>query len=209
MSNLNQGPIFIFMAIAAIFAAVGSADAEGGLAGETTFNPGEILLRWTAPGDNGYTGRAAGYDIRYQAYSLGPLDTEAEWRNASRVLGEPSPSIAGVKDSMIVKSLVYGASFYFAMKTYDLAGNYSVLSNSPLVTAGDTLNCSYIPGDANADGYINIKDVACVVSYLYKEGFLPYPLQSADVDASGIINILDVSYVIKSIYHEGPDPVCY
>lgn len=98
---------------------------------------GVVDLQWTAPGDDGYEGQAAGYDLRYQIFQRGPIDTEEEWLAASQVDGEPQPSLAGQIDSMMVTGLVPDAGYYFCIKAYDEAGNYSGLSNSPLKTAYD------------------------------------------------------------------------
>jgi len=100
------------------------------------FNPGEVVLHWTATGDDGQTGRATGYDIRYVSDSAGPIDTDTEWNQADQISDEPVPSIAGQNDSMVVTGLTPGAAYYFSLKAYDEAINYSGLSNSPLVTAG-------------------------------------------------------------------------
>ena len=104
---------------------------------------GEVMLHWTAPGDDGNQGQASGYDLRYRDYIYGPINNQQKWQNATRVTGEPNPSPAGSTDSMLVSGLEPGARYYFCIKTYDDAGNYSGLSNSPLATASDmglTLN---------------------------------------------------------------------
>ena len=101
------------------------------------FDNGVVVLQWTAPGDDGYDGQAAGYDLRYQISQLGQIDTEQEWQAANQVEGEPLPSPAGQIDSMMVIGLAPGLSYYFCIKAYDEAGNYSGLSNSPLKTAYD------------------------------------------------------------------------
>jgi hypothetical protein len=181
---------------------------SSGLALVSDFNPGEAILYWTAPGNNGYTGRAAGYDIRYQSYAKGPINTEIEWNNATRLIGEPSPSLAGGRDSIVASGLTYGASLYFCLKSYDSSGNYSVLSNSPLLIVGDTLICPFIPGNANADGSFNLLDAGFIVSFLYRNGSSPYPLAAADADLSGAINLLDVSYMISFLYRDGPPLIC-
>lgn len=106
-------------------------------------NNGEVLLHWTAPGDDNYQGRAAAYDIRYRQYIYGPIDNESRWQNATQVYGEPSPSLAGIRDSMLVSGLEPGERYYFGIKTRDEVGNSSGLSNSPSITASDlglTLN---------------------------------------------------------------------
>ncbi len=97
-----------------------------------TENPGEIWLRWTATGDDGLEGIAAGYDIRYRAAQYGPINSDFRWRNAVQVDGEPAPSQCGLCDSMLITGLIPGESYYFCIKAYDDCGNYSGLSNSPL-----------------------------------------------------------------------------
>jgi len=96
---------------------------------------GVVDLQWTAPGDDGYEGQAAGYDLRYQISQLGQIDNEEDWLAANQVDGEPQPSPAGQIDLMMVFGLVPDAGYYFCIKAYDEAGNYSGLSNSPLKTA--------------------------------------------------------------------------
>ncbi len=98
---------------------------------------GEVMLHWTAPGDDGYIGRAAGYDIRYWPSRFGPINSEYKWISAYYVTGEPTPSPAGRRDSMLVTDLESGADYYFCIKAFDEAGNYSGLSNSPLLTASN------------------------------------------------------------------------
>jgi hypothetical protein len=162
--------------------------------------PGKVMLLWTAPGDDGYTGQAAGYDIRYQSAAKGLLDTENEWATAHTVAGEPLPSPAGQTDSMLIGGLDYGASYCFCIRTYDQAGNYSLLSNSPVAVSGDYIECPYTPGDVNADGTVNIFDATYMIRFLYMEGDDPIPLNSGDTDASGFINLFDITRLMTFVY---------
>ena len=66
----------------------------------------------------------------------------------------------------------------------------------------------YICGDADGGGSINILDATSIISYLYKGGPAPDPIESADADASGSINILDVTFIISYLYKGGPAPDC-
>jgi len=86
---------------------------------------GEVLLTWTATGDNGNDGTAASYDIRY---SLVPI-TPANWNEASRVNGEPTPQPAGSSESFTVGNLDPNIRYYFAIRVSDATGNLSGLSN--------------------------------------------------------------------------------
>ncbi len=89
-----------------------------------------ITLGWTAPGDDGKTGSAARYDLRY---STSPL-TEATFASATAVAGMPVPQPAGTRQSVRVPNLLDTGVYYFAMKTVDAAGNWSGLSNVAVYT---------------------------------------------------------------------------
>lgn len=98
-----------------------------------------ITLRWTAPGDTGNTGTAAGYDIRYSTSPIVP-GTPATFLAATRVLTPPAPLPAGMVQSFAVTNLVSGSTvgvtYYFAIMTYGSSGLPSGISNVP---AGTTL----------------------------------------------------------------------
>lgn len=85
---------------------------------------GAALLAWTAPGDNGYTGRAEGYDLRRHRTVI----TLANWDSAEVVPGLPAPSPAGFRDSVRVTGLLTGRVHHFAIRAIDNAGNVSRLS---------------------------------------------------------------------------------
>lgn len=176
--------------------------------GEAQFAPGKVVLIWTAPGDDNYTGQATGYDIRYQSVAIGPLDTENEWILAETVEGEPSPSPAGVTDSMEIGGLGYAVSYYFCIRAYDQAGNYSPMSNSPVAVSGDYIECPYEAGDLDRDGNINIFDATFLIKYLYLQGDPPDPAIAADINASGESNIHDIVDLLSFLYYDGDPPEC-
>ncbi|MFA6339087.1 MAG: fibronectin type III domain-containing protein, partial [Candidatus Paceibacterota bacterium] len=86
-----------------------------------------ITLTWLSPGNDGNSGTAASYDIRYSTSNI----TEGNWVSSTPVSGEPAPLIAGTAQSMIVSGLLDSTSYYFALKTSDAVGNVSGLSNVP------------------------------------------------------------------------------
>jgi len=92
-------------------------------AGTATANT--VVLNWTAPGDDGSTGTAAQYDIRYSTAVI----TDADWASATQVTGEPAPKVAGSAETFTVTGLNNGTTYYFAIKTADEVPNWSVLSN--------------------------------------------------------------------------------
>lgn len=68
--------------------------------------------------------------------------------------------------------------------------------------------CDYVCGDADGSGTVNLLDITYLISYLYKGGPAPEPLESADVDDNGLVNMLDITYLINFLYKGGPEPVC-
>src|SRR5207253_8869806 len=74
-----------------------------------------MSLRWTAPGDDGGTGTATSYDIRYSTSAI----TAANWGSATAVTGEPVPAAAGTQQTFTLTGLASGRAYYVAMKTTD------------------------------------------------------------------------------------------
>lgn len=103
------------------------ADVGNLTTGATTAN--SIDLTWTAPGDDGTTGYASQYDIRYS--SSGIIDTEEKWKDATECTGEPSPSSAGSLEIFTAPGLSPSTTYHFALKTADEVPNWSEISNSP------------------------------------------------------------------------------
>jgi hypothetical protein len=104
------------------------------LSASTGAASGTVDLTWTAPGDDGDTGTASSYLVRYSGAAI----TEANWASATPVTtGVPAPASAGTSQSMTVTGLTPGQTYYFAVKAQDEAGNTSAISNSPSAMAGD------------------------------------------------------------------------
>jgi parallel beta-helix repeat protein len=102
--------------------------------GATTGNKeGTVDLTWTAPGDDGTSGTAANYIVRYATTAI---TTDSGWTSATNVSGEPTPKPSGNQENMTVGGLTPGQKYYFAIKTQDEVPNTSELSNSPSAVAG-------------------------------------------------------------------------
>jgi hypothetical protein len=114
---------------------------------------GSVDLTWTAPGDDGMTGLARTYDLRYSTSAI----TEGNWASATVVPGLAAPKVAGSAEAYTVSGLSTGVTYYFAIKTSDEVPNTSGLSNvasaRPVlgeVTLQDVLN-GY---DGTRDNYV-------------------------------------------------------
>lgn len=82
-------------------------------------------LRWHSPGDDGDTGTATAYEMRY---STSPI-TQDNFPSAQSVTGEPLPQVAGTVQSITVGGLAAQNRYYFAIKSRDEVSNWSLISN--------------------------------------------------------------------------------
>lgn len=89
-----------------------------------------VALRWTAPGNNGTTGQATQYDLRYN--TLGPLD-DTNFTSGVRV-PTPAPSPAGTTETLSVTGLTPATDYWFALRTADAVPNWSPVSNDAVTT---------------------------------------------------------------------------
>jgi hypothetical protein len=94
-----------------------------------------IALRWNATGDDGTTGTATSYDIRYSTSNI----TNANWGSASTVTGEPAPQVAGTQQTYTITGLQPSRTYFVAIRATDNGGNVSALSNVPSGSTLDTI----------------------------------------------------------------------
>ncbi|MCH7575734.1 MAG: PQQ-binding-like beta-propeller repeat protein [Candidatus Marinimicrobia bacterium] len=91
----------------------------------------EATLSWTAPADDGLTGRAARtYSIHY---SLSPI-TAQNFFSTDSVTAPAAPSSPGATENVTVTALRPGRDYHFAVIAYDEVPNYAGLSNVPTGT---------------------------------------------------------------------------
>ncbi|HYS71290.1 MAG TPA: PKD domain-containing protein, partial [Thermoplasmata archaeon] len=87
-----------------------------------------VVLRWTAPGDDGSVGTATLYEFRYS--TSGPI-TEANFPLAVHVV-IPFPKAAGSQEQLTLSGLQRGTKYWFALKASDEVPNWSEISDSPI-----------------------------------------------------------------------------
>ena len=85
-----------------------------------------IKITWTATGEDGTTGTAGRYDLRY---STSPISDMTSFNAATAVTGVPAPQAAGTSEQFTVNGLTAGTTYYFAIVVYDAINQPSGLSN--------------------------------------------------------------------------------
>lgn len=89
-----------------------------------------VLVEWTAPGDDSTYGQALEYDLRYTFKPYFPN----RFNDAPRWGQVPTPGPAGTVESAIITDLDEGTVYYFAVKAKDERGNWSKISNVVAIT---------------------------------------------------------------------------
>lgn len=95
-----------------------SLSASDGLAAT-----GLVRLQWTAPGDDGIIGRALMYDVRASKVPI----TQANFMTATTVYMR-IPKVPGTTENLTLQ-VTPAMGRYFAIRTMDDAGNWSLISN--------------------------------------------------------------------------------
>lgn len=111
-----------------------SPSAITNLTASTTNTNGGVVLHWTAPGDDGWTGTVSGYYVRYSFF---PINTTNDWDNAYNYEGAGQwynfiP--ANNDETRIVAYLPAHTAYYFAVRAFDEGGNLSPIGNSTIAT---------------------------------------------------------------------------
>ena len=84
-----------------------------------------VTLAWTAPGDDANLGTADHFEVRMATTPI----NNSNWASATPVGGAPTPQPNGTRQSMVVRGLTRGTTYYFAIKSVDDASNEAALSN--------------------------------------------------------------------------------
>ncbi|MBA3044403.1 hypothetical protein FP804_04635, partial [archaeon] len=80
----------------------------------STTSGATMVLTWSTPGDDGSTGTATSYDIRFSTVII---DTDTKFNSATQCTDEPAPKAAGGSEVFDVTGLTEGTTYYFAIKT--------------------------------------------------------------------------------------------
>lgn len=108
--------------------------------------PTSIALQWTAPGDDGSSGLASVYELRYSRFPITPQNFGSA---SAAVVDFPLPP--GTRQQTIVGSLAPVTLYYFALRTRDDSYQWSEISN--------VVNRSTAPSNGRANLMLHVKGV--------------------------------------------------
>jgi hypothetical protein len=155
-------------------------------------DPGRVEIRWLS--ESGMT---------YHIYRRVQPSAGSFFR-----IDDPTGSLSnpGIADSVFADTTVDSGLVYdYVIIAEDNAGRLG--PHSDVVTVEATIG-SFLRGDANADGTINIGDAVFLVEYIFKDGPPPDPLESGETNCDGWLNIGDITFIIAYLFRDGPPPNC-
>jgi hypothetical protein len=158
-----------------------------------TINPSVLILTDTLP---------AGKESLPYSFQLDATGGTGNIVFIDRDNGLLSTGLTISSEGLLSGNPIHSEIIYFVVRATDIAGSHDesiyALNIRP----------DFICGDANRDAKINLLDVGFIISFLYRGGAMPYPIEAADIDGNGSINLLDVSFMIKYLYRSGPPLRC-
>ena len=153
-----------------------------------------ITLGWTAPGDDDNEGTATSYDIRY---STGNINNENQWNNATLVIEELNPQIAGSEETIVISDLDPETEYNFAIKTLDEVPNESGISN---IAEGETQTIT-LSSDTTAPANITDLNISNISNHTLKLNWTA----PGDDDNEGTATSYDIRYSTEEITAENWD----
>jgi hypothetical protein len=106
----------------------------------------------------------------------------------------------------VISGISYADTGSFTFMVY--ATDFNIPGYNDIKTYTVTVEAGgHGPGDANADGAVNVGDAVFVINYVFRGGQPPPYPNWADVNADCSINVADAVYLINFIFREGPEPL--
>ncbi|MCP4568350.1 MAG: M6 family metalloprotease domain-containing protein, partial [FCB group bacterium] len=97
-------------------------------------------------------------------------------------------------------SLALGTTYFWKVLALD---NFGGVTASTEIFSIST----WVPGDANGDGDINVGDAVYMINYVFKGGDEPIPVGAGDANGDCTLNVGDGVYLINYVFKGGDPPI--
>jgi hypothetical protein len=124
--------------------------------------PGQVILTWTATGDDGTEGQAHHYVVKTGNFYI---YSEIRWLRADTCPNPPVPPLPGELVSFTVEDLTSSLPYCFVLKAYDEANNASSMSNAVVISVDDGVVASSGDFDDPFNIFPNPSNSAVKISY--------------------------------------------
>ncbi|MEZ4648409.1 MAG: hypothetical protein R3E97_06375 [Candidatus Eisenbacteria bacterium] len=128
--------------------------------GSSFLRSNSLRLDWTAPGDDGESGQATEYDIRFSSLPITPDN----WQDAPKVIYDERPLPAFLIEHVPVSGLQPETVYYFVVATRDEADNWSEISNIHAVST-TALTDATPPAEVTDLALVSVSDSSAVVTW--------------------------------------------
>jgi hypothetical protein len=109
----------------------------------------------------------------------------------------PSPATMGAGNQIDPVALCSAQGSLFPVFSGDADGSWNIYSN-----------LSFIAGDANGDGIIDLSDPLAILNFLFRSGPAPAPFESADCNCDQMVDLSDALYLLNYLFRGGNPPGC-
>jgi hypothetical protein len=106
-------------------------------------------------------------------------------------------------DTFAVIRLDSAGRYYWCVQAIDTRGSSTISSDTNLINYQE-----FVCGDANSDLRITASDIIFLVTYTFRGGPAPIPIEAGDPTCDARINAADVIYLVNFVFKSGPEPCC-
>lgn len=125
-----------------------------------------------------------------------------------RLVWADNEAFTDADSSALLTDTTYTMPESLAMgKVYSWKVNASDLFGGVTPASGVNQLQMWLFGDANSDGKVNVGDAVYIITYVFRGGPAPDPLEVGDTNGDCKINVGDAVYVITYVFRDGPAPV--
>ena len=152
--------------------------------------------------DLGYNGLLLGL-VEWVEPILPIFETEKSTKIGDLYLKITDPGRLPDSFNIEVDSFFYPCCGYFKHTPAPPGESFAPVFTKSVISV---VQVSYLCGDADVSGDVDIDDVVYLIAYIFSGGPPPDPIEAGDVDCSGDADIDDVVYLIAYIFSGGNSP---